>query len=217
MFKGPAILTAGSSIIGATFVSTDDLIVNDDLTVNDDLSAQDIVATTSFRLSNNTVNSINIGSGGAEGTVLATKSYVDTAINYHDNVMPVVTAMTGNNYNTIDVGQYNTIFFGNTSNTTETTLTASITFSSPRNGHRLFIAWVAKGVSSGAVLYIDISNSSSPTSSGNTFIIGPAGHSRRYIKFLDIGDNIHLYYVGAPLNKWITNSNTGIEYVNNIH
>ena len=46
------------------------------------------------------------------------------------------------------------------------------------------------------------------------FVIGPTGNDRRYLTFGDIGDNILLYYCGAPLNKWITNTSSNVTYTN---
>lgn len=51
-------------------------------------------------------------------------------------------------------------------------------------------------------------------SSSDTFVIGPAGVAKRYLTFSDIGDNILLYYCGTPLNKWITNTSSGVTYTN---
>lgn len=128
MFKGPATLTTGSVITGATSITTTDLTVSNDVIITDDLSAADITAATTFTLSGNLVSSINSGGDGADSAILVSKSYTDTAIGYYEKTLPVVTAMTGDVYTTIDVNNYNAIFFGNTANITGTALTASITF-----------------------------------------------------------------------------------------
>ena len=110
------------------------------------------------------------------------------------------------------MNNYNTIFFGNTT-TSGAAITASITFTAARHGHRLLIAWVAKG-NNATNLKVDISNSSSVTATSEAFVIGPAGNDRRYLTFGYIGDNILLYYCGAPLSKWITNTSSGVTYTN---
>ena len=152
MFKGPAALTAGStipaeSVNAALSTAGTDLAVGDDLTVTDDLTVKDVIIANTGSLTIN--NSTAITSIEGDGAVLVTKSYVDLAVSNTHKVQVLISAPSGV-YPPVDLSTHHVYYFANSDHTAQTpnpsTLTCTVlTSPAPVNGHRVFIAWTRRG------------------------------------------------------------------------
>jgi hypothetical protein len=198
MFKGPAALTAGStvpaesinsalSVAGTDLTVGNDLHVTDDLTIGDDLTVKDIIITNTGSLTVNGSNPITSIEGG--DAVLVTKSYVDTAISNTHKVQ-VLTSVTGGVYPNVNLSTHHVYYFANSDYVLSTSpLTCTMSLSTPVNGHRVFIAWTKRGREAQTSLKLNF---------GSPIVVGASSTViYRYILFNALHASVLLYYVSA--------------------
>lgn len=193
MFKGPASLTTGS-VIDASTVTADnmtvdiDLGVTDDLTVGDDLTAVDIFTGTLKFTGTGTVTSVNQGSAGdtGDGKVLATKSYVDDK-----HKVLTYTTISSSNFTSFDIGTTHVLFLDSTSANGVATVNFTPTWSSISDGHRIFIAWIARFSNTTSLVKINF---------GSNGIYG-SSNTVQYLNLNELHSNALLYY-SATSAKW---------------
>lgn len=193
MFKGPASLTTGS-VIDASTVTADnmtvdiDLGVTDDLTVGDDLTAKDIFSETLKFTGTGTITSVNQGSAGdiGDGKVLATKSYVDDK-----HKVLTYTTISSSNFTAFDIGTTHVLFLDSTNANGVVTVHFTPTWSSISDGHRIFIAWVARASDVTTLVKINF---------GSSGIYG-ASNLLQYLHLSELHSNALLYY-SSTSGKW---------------
>ena len=195
MFKGPASLTTGS-VIDAVNVTSDnmtvdvDLTVGDDLTVTNDLTVGDVITSTLKFSSAGIATSLNQGNAGdtGDGRVLASKSYVDDK---HKVVNHLIAAGT-NVFEPLDIGNIHVLFLNTTLYTGNNIITFAPTWDGVSDGHRIFIAWVARsGTPPSTLIKIDFLSN------------GIQGISNLF-QFLNL-NGLHsnaLIYYSATSGKW---------------
>lgn len=207
MFKGPASLTTGS-VIDAVNVTSDnmtvdvDLTVGGDLTVTDDLTVSDVITTTLKFSSVGTATSLNQGNAGdtGDGCVLASKSYVDDRIlasnSYVDDKHKVVNhsiAAGTTVFEPLNIGNIHVLFLNTTSYTGNNLITFAPTWNGVSDGHRIFIAWVARsGMPPSTNLKIDFLS---------TGIQGVATSLFQFLNLMGLHSNALIYY-SATSGKW---------------
>ena len=215
MCKGPAALTAGSTVPAASINSAlsgdTDLTVGDDLTVTDDLTVKDIIIANTGSL---TVNgSTTITSIEGEGAVLVTKSYVNLAVSNTHKVQVLTSAPSGV-YTSVDLSTHHVYYFANNDHTASTpnqsTLTCTVlTSPAPVNGHRVFIAWTRRGSGDQTKLKLNF---------GSQIVQGPL-NAFSYITLNGLHSSVLLYYAstavldgGGP--RWYSIEGNGITFTN---
>ena len=197
MFKGPAALTAGSTIPAASInaaLSTADT----DLTIGDDLTVKDVIIANTGSLTVNGSTPITSIEGG--GAVLVTKSYVDLAVSNTHKVQVLTSAPSGV-YPPVDLSTHHVYYFADNTYTasTPTILTCTVLTSPtpPVNGHRVFIAWTRRGNTSQVMIKLNF---------GSQIVEGSENSdSNQYIHIHNLYSSVLLYYVSAEFGgpRWL--------------
>jgi hypothetical protein len=210
MFKGPAALTAGSTV-PAESINSALSVAGTDLTVADDLTVKDIIIANTGSLTVNGSTPITSIEGG--GAVLVTKSYVDTAISNTHKVQ-VLTSVTGGAYLPVDLSTHHVYYFANSdygvSLPYPVTLTCTVSTSpAPVNGHRVFIAWTKRGHGDQTKLKLDF---------GSQIVQGPS-NAFRYILLSGLHSSVLLYYASTDVlsgsgPRWYPIEGNGITFTN---
>jgi hypothetical protein len=187
MFKGPAALTAGSTV-PAESINSALSVAGTDLTVADDLNVKDIIIANTGSLTVNDSTPITSIEGG--GAVLVTKSYVDTAISNTHKVQ-VLIDVTGGAYSPVDLSTHHVYYFANSTYTTaSSTLTCNVSTSpAPVNGHRVFIAWTKRGAGAQTKLKLDF---------GSQIVQGPST-AFSHISLNGLHSSVLLYYASTDV------------------
>ena len=202
MFKGPASLTTGS-VIDAVNVTSDnmtvdvDLTVGDDLTVTDDLTVGDVITSTLKFSSVGIATSLNQGNAGdtGDGRVLASKSYVDDKHKVVNHSIAAGTTV----FAPLDIGDIHVLFLNTTLYTGSATVTFTPTWTGVSDGHRIFIAWVARSDTLHTSL-IKIDFTSNNIQNISTLV--------RYLNLSGIHSNVLIYY-SATSGKWYSVESSG--------
>lgn len=189
MFKGPGALTSGSIITDASNISVTDLTIN---------NASD----------NNVEITDDVAIGGDLTTTTGDITATSITANIEEKITKLTATSSGANYGTIDVSNTNILYFADTTRTANIQLTATITWPTVRDGHRLFIAWTKRGSTNVPSVKIDfgaankILHGSSGSNSGPQF---------RYLTLGGLGQNSTLYY-SQNLNAWLAFKSNGSTY-----
>jgi len=210
MFKGPAALTAGSTV-PAESINSALSVAGTDLTVADDLNVKDIIIANTGSLTVNDSTPITSIEGG--GAVLVTKSYVDTAISNTHKVQ-VLIDVTGGAYSPVDLSTHHVYYFANidyeVSLPYPVTLTCTVlTSPAPVNGHRVFIAWTRRGSGDQTKLKLNF---------GSQIVQGPS-NAFRYILLSGLHSSVLLYYASTDVlsgssPRWYPIEGNGITFTN---
>jgi hypothetical protein len=189
MFKGPGALTSGSVITNASNISVTDLTIN---------NASD----------NNVEITDDVVIGGDLTTTTGDITATSITANIEEKITKLITTSSGANYGTIDVSNTNILYFADTTRTANIQLTATITWPTVRDGHRLFIAWTKRGGPNVPSIKIDF---------GADKILhgfGTNGPQYRYMTLSGtsgLGQNGILYY-SQNLNAWLSFKSNGSTY-----
>ena len=201
MFKGPASLTTGS-VIDAVNVTSDnmtvdvDLTVGDDLTVTDDLTVGDVITSTLKFSSAGIATSLNQGSAGdtGDGRVLASKSYVDDK----HKVVNHSTTNGASSFATLNIGNIHVLFLNTTPSSGINNITFAPTWTNVSDGHRIFIAWVARLNNATAAIKINFGANG----------IQAATNLFQYMDFTGLHSSALIYY-SATSGKWYSVESSG--------
>ena len=226
MFKGPAALTAGSTIpaasINSALLGDTDLAVGDDLTVGDNLTVTgDLTVSGTVGLTVSGTGGISVsgnggltvsgtggitvsGTGGitvsgADGLTVSGADGLTVTNGPIDEYVVEITDGTTE----IDISKCNVLYLSSTIPNTQT-VTITLTCPTVKNGHRVFIALLARG-SSNVATRLDFG----PI--GRLYVIGTAGPTTyRYMNLTGIGTNTLVYY-STTKDMWMTiESNSAI-------
>ena len=211
MFKGPAALTAGSTIpaesvqaalstAGTDLAIGDDLTVGDNLTVTGDLTVSGTVGLTvsgtgGISVSGNgglTVSGTGgISVSGADGiTVSGTDGLTVTNGPIDEYVVEINNVATE-----IDISKCNVLYLASTI-PNHTTVTITLTWPTVKNGHRVFIALLARGALNTSTR-LDFGQIGRLYATGTS---GPTAH--QYMNLTGIGTHILIYY-STTKNMWM--------------
>ena len=219
MFKGPAALTAGSTIPAASINSAlsgdTDLTIGDDLTVGDNLTVTgDLTVSGTVGLTVSGTGGISVsgnggltvsgtgdltvsGTGGitVSGTGGITVSSAD-GLTVTNGPIDEYVVEINNGTTTIDISKCNVLYLASTS-PNNATVNINLTWPTVKNGHRVFIALLARGPSNTAT-QLDFGQIGRLYVTGTT---GPTVH--RYLILNGIGTNTLIYY-STTKNMWMT-------------
>lgn len=190
MFKGPAALTAGSTI-PAESVNAALSTAGTDLNIGDDLTVKDVIIANTGSLTVNGSAAITSIEGG--GAVLVTKSYVDLVVSNTHKVQVLISAPSGV-YPPVDLSTHHVYYFANSDHTAQTpnpsTLTCTVlTSPAPVNGHRVFIAWTRRGHGYQTKLRLDFGSN----------IVQGLSNEFRYIYLNGLHSSVLLYYASTAV------------------
>ena len=192
MFKGPASLTSGSVITDATSISSADLTVTDDLTIAQDLTVGDDVAVT--------------------GDITAAS--ITAKIN--ESVLVLTTMNSAGIYPETDISDYNVLYLANTSDATGTQtlkvtwrVVTDVNGNPPiKDGHHIFVAWVAKHASATSLKVNFNSISPDPL---KIYSSGTNGANARILSLGGVGQHA-LFYYSETLNVWMANESNSATF-----
>jgi len=222
MFKGPAALTGASEISSSGTITTSNnistsgsgtitsagalTVSSGGATITGNSSFQGsstlsvgglITASAGIQIGGAQLTTVNIGTGGGDAAIVASKSYVDQQIGNvggGDTVLADVTTMgTPGVYTSVNIDSNNVINFANTADTTAGAITATLALGSASNGKKLFVSWAAKNAAHTS-LKVDF---------GANKIYDAAGTEARYLTFANVGASILMFYSSNGTGHWI--------------
>ena len=180
MFKGPGSLTSGSVITNASNITVTNATIN-----------------------NVVDNAVDIADDMIIGGDISADAVTATSItaNIEEKVTTLSSVSVNTNYGTINVSNINILYLADNTYTGSSELIATITWSTIRDGHRLFIAWTRRG--SATVPSVRLSFGFS-----KIYSTGSAGPNHRYVTFTGLGQNCTLYY-SSVMTAWMVIESNG--------
>ena len=201
MFKGPAALTAGStipaeSVQAALSTAGTDLAIGDDLTVGDNLTVTgDLTVSGTVGLTVSGTGGISVsGNGGltVSGTGGISVSGAD-GITVTNGPIDEYVVEINNGTTTIDISKCNVLYLASTS-PNNATVNIILTWPTVKNGHRVFIALLARGALN-TTTRLDFGVN-------RLYVIGTTGPAHQYMNLTGIGTNTIIYY-SKTKNMWM--------------